>query len=138
VKLAEDGMMLQPGQVYVLSAPDKHGLVDRWPGGAIRLVARDPVNGVRPSADLLLTTVAKAARDKAVGVILSGAGTDGAAGMGAVKQLGGLTLCQDKESAMVFEASAAAIAKGAVEAQLSLADLAKVILSRCEERDLAA
>ena len=138
VKLAEDGMMLQPGQVYVLSAPDKHGLVDRWPGGAIRLVARDPVNGVRPSADLLLTTVAKAARDKAVGVILSGAGTDGAAGMGAVKQLGGLTLCQDKESAMVFEASAAAIAKGAVEAQLSLDDLAKVILSRCEERDLAA
>ncbi|MBP8671226.1 MAG: response regulator, partial [Sphingobium sp.] len=60
VKLAEDGMMLQPGQVYVLSAPDKHGLVDRWPGGAIRLVARDPLNGVRPSADLLLHTVAQA------------------------------------------------------------------------------
>lgn len=138
VKIAEDGMMLQPGCVYVLSAPDKHGLVDRWPGGAIRLVARDPVNGVRPSADLLLTTVAKAARDKAVGVILSGAGTDGAAGMGAVKQLGGLTLCQDKESAMVFEASAAAIAKGAVSAQLSLPELAKAILARCEERDLAA
>ena len=138
VKIAEDGMMLQPGCVYVLSAPDKHGLVDRWPGGAIRLVARDPVNGVRPSADLLLTTVAKAARDKAVGVILSGAGTDGAAGMGAVKQLGGLTLCQDKESAMVFEASAAAIAKGAVSAQLSLSELAKAILARCEERDLAA
>ncbi|MDQ4421174.1 chemotaxis-specific protein-glutamate methyltransferase CheB [Sphingobium sp. DEHP117] len=138
VKLAEDGTMLQPGHVYVLSAPDKHGLIDRWPGGAIRLVARDPVNGMRPSADLLLTTVAKAARDKAVGVILSGAGTDGAAGMGAVKQLGGLTLCQDKESAMVFEASAAAIAKGAVEAQLSIPDLAKVILARCEERELAA
>ena len=138
VALAEDGTMLQPGHVYVLSAPDKHGLIDRWPGGAIRLVARDPVNGVRPSADLLLTTVAKAARDKAVGVILSGAGTDGAAGMGAVKQLGGLTLCQDKESAMVFEASAAAIAKGVIEAQLSIPDLAKVILARCEERELAA
>lgn len=138
VKLAEDGIMLQPGCVYVLSAPDKHGLVDRWPGGALRLVARDPVNGTRPSADLLLTTLAKAARDKAVGVILSGAGTDGAAGMGAVKQLGGLTLCQDKESAMVFEASATAIAKGAIEAQLSIPDLAKVILARCEERELAA
>lgn len=138
VKIAEDGMMLQPGHVYVLSAPDKHGLVDRWPGGAIRLMARDPVNGMRPSADLLLTTVAKAAREKAIGVILSGAGTDGAAGMAAVKQLGGLTLCQDRESAMVFEASAAAIAKGAVEAQLSLPELAKAILARCEERDLAA
>ncbi len=138
VKLAEDGTMLQQGHVYVLSQPDKHGLLDRWPGGAIRLVARDPVNGVRPSADLLLTTVAKAARDKAVGVILSGTGTDGAAGMAAIKQLGGLTLCQDKESAMVFEASAAAIAKGAVDAQLSIRELARSILARCEERTLAA
>lgn len=138
VKLVEDGMPLQQGHVYVLSQPDKHGLVDRWPGGAIRLVARDPVNGMRPSADLLLTTVAKAARDKAVGVILSGAGTDGAAGLGALRQLGGLTLCQDKDSAMIFEASAAAIAKGAVEAQLSIPELARAILARCEERSLAA
>ncbi len=138
VKLAEDGIALQPGHVYVLAHPDKHGLVDRWPGGAIRLVARDPVNGMRPSADLLLTTVAKAARDKAVGVILSGSGTDGAAGLGAIRQLGGLTLCQDKDSAMVFEASAAAIAKGAVEAQLPIAELARAILDRCEERNLAA
>ncbi|MGD9865197.1 MAG: chemotaxis-specific protein-glutamate methyltransferase CheB, partial [Pseudodonghicola sp.] len=120
VKLAEDGIALRPGHVYVLAHPDKHGLVDRWPNGSMRLVARDPVNGMRPSADLLLTTVAKAARDKAVGVILSGSGTDGAAGLGAIRQLGGLTLCQDKDSAMVFEASAAAIAKGAVEAQLAI------------------
>lgn len=138
VKLAEDGTPLLPGHVYVLANPDVHGLVDRWPGGAIRLVARDPVNGARPSADLLLTTLAKTARDKAVGVILSGSGTDGAAGLAAVRQLGGLTLCQDKESAMVFEASAAAIAKGAVEAQLPIAGLAARILERCEERTLAA
>ncbi len=138
VQLAQDGMALQPGNVYLLAAPDKHGLLDRWPGGSLRLVARDPVNGVRPSADLLLTTVAKAARDKAVGVILSGAGTDGAAGIGAVRQLGGLTLCQDRDSAMVFEASAAAIAKGAIEAQLPLPELARTILARCEVKDLAA
>ena len=138
VVLAEDGMALQQGRVYILSQPDRHGLVDRWPGGAIRLVARDPVNGTRPSADLLLTTLAKAARDKAVGVILSGSGTDGAAGLGAVKQLGGLTLCQDRESAMVFEASAAAIAKGAVDAQLAIPEMAQAILARCEERTLAA
>jgi len=138
VKLAEDGVKLEQGHVYVLAQPDKHGLIDRWPHGSLRLVARDPVNGVRPSADLLLTTVAKAARDKAVGVILSGAGIDGAAGMGAIRQLGGLTLCQDKDSAMVFEASAAAIAKGAIEAQLPLPDLARTILERCEERELAA
>jgi len=138
VVLAEDGMALQQGRVYILSQPDRHGLVDRWPGGAIRMVPRDPVNGTRPSADLLLTTLAKAARDKAVGVILSGSGTDGAAGLGAVKQMGGLTLCQDRESAMVFEASAAAIAKGAVDAQLAIPEMAQAILARCEERTLAA
>lgn len=138
VKLAEDGMPLQQGNVYVVSEPATHGLVDRWPGGCLRLIVRDPVNGMRPSADLLLTTLAKAARDKAVGVILSGAGTDGAAGLGAVRQLGGLTLCQDKDSAMVFEASAAAIAKGAVEAQLPIHELARTILARCEEKSLAA
>jgi len=131
-------MALKPGHVYVLSHPDRHGLVDRWPNGSLRLIARDPVNGVRPSADLLLTTIAKAARDRAVGVILSGAGTDGAAGMLAVRQMGGLTLCQDKDSAMLFEASAAAIAKGAVEEQLPLAGLSARILARCEERNIAA
>lgn len=138
VKMAEDGMNLQPGHVYLLAHPDRHGLIDRWPSGSLRLVARDPVNGMRPSADLLLTTVAKAARDKAVGVILSGMGNDGAAGMAAVKQMGGLTLCQDKESALVFEASEAAIAKGAISAQLPIADLAQAILGRCEVRDVAA
>lgn len=138
VKMAEDGMNLQPGHVYLLAHPDRHGLLDRWPSGSIRLVARDPVNGMRPSADLLLTTLAKAARDKAVGVILSGMGNDGAAGMAAVKQMGGLALCQDKDSALVFEASEAAIAKGAVDAQLPIAGLAQAILARCEAQDIAA
>lgn len=138
VKMAEDGMALQPGHVYLLAHPDRHGLIDRWPSGSLRLVARDPVNGMRPSADLLLTTVAKAAKDKAVGVILSGMGNDGAAGLAAVKQMGGLTLCQDRESALVFEASEAAIAKGAVEAQLSIEGLAQAVLSRCEVQDIAA
>jgi two-component system, chemotaxis family, protein-glutamate methylesterase/glutaminase len=138
VKMAEDGMSLQPGCVYLLAHPDRHGLIDRWPSGSLRLVARDPVNGMRPSADLLLTTLAKAAKDKAVGVILSGMGNDGAAGLATVKQAGGLTLCQDKASALVFEASEAAIAKGAVQAQLSIPDLADAILQRCEVQDIAA
>lgn len=138
VKMAEDGMALHPGHVYLLAHPDKHGLIDRWPNGTIRLVARDPVNGMRPSADLLLTTLAKGARDKAVGVILSGMGNDGANGLVAVKQMGGLTLCQDKDSALVFEASEAAIAKGAVSAQLPLDGLAQAILARCEDQSIAA
>lgn len=138
VKMADDGTVLKPGHVYLLAHPDRHGLIDRWPSGSIRLVARDPVNGMRPSADLLLTTVARAARDKAVGVILSGMGNDGAAGLVAVKQAGGLTLCQDQGSALVFEASQAAIDKGAVQAQLPLPELAQAILQRCEVQDVAA
>lgn len=138
VKIATDSEPLQPGHVYVLAEPLQHGLVDRWPGGSIRLVARDPVNGCRPSADLLLTTVAKAAKNKAVGVILSGSGTDGVAGMMAIRQLGGLTLCQHRDSAMVFETSEHALAKGAIEAELQLPELAQAILARCEATNIAA
>lgn len=138
VKIATDAEPLQPGHVYVLADTARHGLLDRWPSGSIRLVARDPVNGCRPSADLLLTTVAKAAKNKAVGVILSGSGTDGVAGMMAIRQLGGLTLCQHRDSAMVFETSEAALARGAIEAELQIAELAQAILARCEATNIAA
>ena len=78
-----------------------------------------------------IVKVAKAAGAKAIGVILSGGGDDGAAGLTAVRQAAGMTLCQDRESAMVFEAPEAAIARGGVEQQLPVAAIAQAILTRC-------
>lgn len=112
VKLAEDGAALEQGVILVAVDPRFHVVVDRWPGGRLRLVERDPVNGVRPSADLLFGSVAKTAGARAVGVVLSGDGNDGAAGIAAIKGGGGVCLVQDPATALVRTMIDAAIARG--------------------------
>ncbi len=113
IKLAADGEVLEPGIIYVAIDPRFHAVVDRWPGGRLRLVDRDPVNGVRPSADLLFGSVAKTGGAKSIGVVLSGDGNDGAAGMAAIKAAGGTGLVQDPATALVPTMPEAAIARGA-------------------------
>ncbi|MFA6122188.1 MAG: chemotaxis protein CheB [Sphingomonas sp.] len=112
VKLAADGESLEPGTMYIAVDPRFHVVVDRWPGGRLRLVERDPVNGVRPSADLLFGSVAKTGGTKAIGVVLSGDGNDGAAGIAAIKSAGGICLVQDPATALVPCMAQAAIARG--------------------------
>jgi two-component system chemotaxis response regulator CheB len=96
----------------------------------LRLVARDPVDGARPSATLLYGTMARAGLP-AVAAVLTGMGEDGAKGLKMLKDAGAATLAQDPGSATVGEAPAAAIAAGGVQEQLPLEELAAAILSRC-------
>lgn len=128
VKLAADGLKLEPGHVYVAAEPAAHVVVDRWPGGSIRLLPRDPVKGFRPSADLLFAALAKTAGGRAVAAILTGMGDDGAMGIGALKAAGALTFCQSADSALMREAIDAAIAKDPSIRQLALADLCTALL----------
>ncbi|MCF8709871.1 chemotaxis-specific protein-glutamate methyltransferase CheB [Rhizorhapis sp. SPR117] len=128
VVVASDGLKLEQGTVYVVADPDKHAVIDRWPDASIRLLGNDPVQGFRPSADLLFATIAKTAGANGVGMILTGMGRDGAAGLKALRGAGGKTFCQDKDSCMVHEAPAAAVAQGAVEQQLPLNGLAAATL----------
>ncbi len=112
VKLAAEGDVLEQGVIYVAIDPRFHVVVDRWPSGRLRLVDRDPVNGVRPSADLLFGSVAKTGAAKSIGVVLSGDGSDGAAGIAAIKAAGGTCLVQDPATALVPSMVQAAIARG--------------------------
>ncbi len=137
VKLAEDGLKLEQGHVYVAAEPHAHVVVDRWPGGTIRLLPRDPVKGFRPSADLLLAALAKTAGSRAIVAILTGMGEDGAMGLGAIKAAGAQTFCQDPETALMREAIDAAIAKDPTIRQLGLADLSVAMLE-CAGLDKAA
>lgn len=114
VKLAGDGEELQPGHVYVAVDPNHHVVVDKWPNGRIRLIAREAVNGCRPSADLLLASVAKTAGVLATGVLLSGGGADGAAGLATLRAAQGMCLAQDPETALVRERIDIATQKGAI------------------------
>ncbi|WP_017670600.1 chemotaxis protein CheB [Blastomonas sp. AAP53] len=112
IKIAEDGALLEPGVVHVAIDPFYHVVIDSWPNGRIRLVGRDPVNGARPSADLLLASLAKTVGGKGIGLLLSGGGEDGAAGMAALRGVEGKCLLQSPETAIIPEMIGAAIAKG--------------------------
>jgi two-component system chemotaxis response regulator CheB len=131
VKDAEEGDVLRPGCVYV-APPDAHLLVrvDR----ALTLDARPPIHFLRPSADLLLESLAAACGERALAVVLSGVGRDGADGAVAIKAAGGTVIAQSEESAAHFGMPAAAIAAGAVDQVLALDRIAAAVI-RCVTGD---
>ncbi len=107
VTLVQEERILEPGVIHV-APPDFHLVVTEEK--TLRLDGRPPVHHCRPSADLLFHSVARNYGATAVGIILSGLGVDGAAGLAAIKNEGGTTMAQDRESAVVFGMPAAAIA----------------------------
>lgn len=112
VKVAEAGEALRPATVYV--APD--GLqMGVAAGDRIRLARETAEDGFCPSASYLFATVAEAYGRAAAGVLLSGMGRDGAAGLGRLRQAGGLTIAQDPESCVVSGMPGEAVRLGAAE-----------------------
>lgn len=138
IVIAEDGMPLQQGHIYIVADPARHAVIDRWPDASLRLLGSDPVNGVRPSASLLFATVAKTAGANAVGAILTGMGNDGAAGLKAMRATGARTICQDAATCVVHEAPAAAMAAGAAGVELPLGEIAAAALESCRRAANAA
>ncbi len=125
VKQGEDGDVLEPGTVYV-APPDSHLLVQ---GGVVRLDQSELVHHVRPSADMLLLSLAhEGDARRHVAVILSGTGIDGAAGAAALKQSGGIVLAQDEATAQYFGMPGAAILAGGVDRVLPLDQIAPAVL----------
>jgi len=92
VKEAEDGEKIVPGTIYT-PKPNKHMIVN--PDGTVSLASLEKVQFVRPAADILFVSMAITHREKAIGVILSGAGMDGATGSFAVKKAGGKVIVQE-------------------------------------------
>jgi two-component system, chemotaxis family, protein-glutamate methylesterase/glutaminase len=83
---AREGQVLQPSSVFI-APPDRHLLVN--PDGTLSLSQSELVHFVRPSADLLFESLAGSYRERAIAVVLSGAGSDGAMGVQAVHKMGG-------------------------------------------------
>jgi two-component system, chemotaxis family, protein-glutamate methylesterase/glutaminase len=125
VKQAARGDRLEPGHVYV-APPDAH-LVIRA-DGALQLDGGPPIHFLRPSADVFLNSVASSHDGRALAVVLSGAGSDGAIGVAAVKEAGGMVLAQDQATSEYFGMPAAAIASGAVDRVLALDDIAAAVV----------
>ncbi len=128
---AQDGRRLQPGLIQIATDPDSHAVIDQWPNPSVRLLASNPVNGARPSASLLFATAARTAGAEAVGVILTGIGQDGVAGLKALKAAGGQTISQDSATCLVDQAPAAARAAGTIDLDLPIEQIAGAILDSC-------
>lgn len=129
VREAKAGDPLLPGHVYVAPGGEQHLEVTGREKLTCLLRPGAPVNGHCPSVDVLFRSVARAAGSRAVGVILTGMGRDGAEGLLAMRQAGARTIGQDEASSVVYGMPRAASELGAVGRQLPLGRIGPEILS---------
>lgn len=109
VKEAEEGERIRAGVAYVAPG-DYHMLIG--PGGVVRLEQTPPVNYVRPSIDVTFLNLPPAYSGYTVGVILTGMGRDGAAGMAKIKAEGGVTIVQDEATSVIYSMPKAVVQNG--------------------------
>lgn len=128
---ATDGAPLSIGQIYLAPGGDSHLHVAGSGQPRCRLVADGPVNGHRPSVDVLFESVAKLAGRSSVGVILTGMGRDGAQGLLAMRNAGAATLGQNEATSVVYGMPKVAHEIGAVDRQLPLERIGGEIINLC-------
>ncbi|HEY9111774.1 MAG TPA: chemotaxis response regulator protein-glutamate methylesterase, partial [Rhodanobacteraceae bacterium] len=129
VKEAEDGERVLPGHTYVAPGDRHLKLARNGANYVVELDSGPPVNRHKPSVDVLFHSAAKHAGRNAVGVLLTGMGKDGAAGLLAMRDAGAATLAQDEETCLVFGMPREAIALGGASEVLGLEDMAPRLMA---------
>ena len=132
VKEAAEGDELRPGRAY-LAPPNRHLLVN--PDRTISLTQTELVHFVRPSADLLFESTAASFKERAIAVVLSGSGQDGAMGVKAIKKMGGTVIVQDARTADFTGMPDAAAATGLADFILALDEIAPALEKLCSADD---
>lgn len=127
VKEAKHGDIVRPGQV-LLAPGDKHMRVVKVNGSyQVECKAGEKVSGHCPSVDVLFHSVARAAGNKALGIILTGMGKDGAEGMLAMKRAGALNIGQNEASCIVYGMPKVAYDMGAVDYQYPVEEIGEKV-----------
>jgi two-component system chemotaxis response regulator CheB len=126
IRVAEDGDRLQSGRVLFAPAAAHLSVLA---GGRVRIEHGPPVGGFRPSVDVTFASLARVYGPRVAGVLLTGMGADGAAGLLAIRQAGGRTMVQDEASCVVFGMPKAAIDLGAVQHVLPPARILRHLLA---------
>jgi len=130
VTLAAHGNEPRPGTVLI--APDDYHMQINFQG-IVELCKEPPYKGLRPSANYLFDALGRIYGPRALGIILTGMGDDGANGMVTLHQAGGVTIAQDEQSSIVYGMPREAVNKNAIDAILSLDEIA-LVLSRLSNR----
>jgi two-component system, chemotaxis family, protein-glutamate methylesterase/glutaminase len=131
VKEAQSGDLLLAGRVLICPG-DRHIKVRKMQHGKIAILVDHPrVNGHRPSADVLFNSVAQEFGNNAVGILMTGMGDDGAAGLGALQAAGAITAAQSPDTCVVDSMPRAAIERGFASKIISLPNLASFLQATC-------
>jgi two-component system chemotaxis response regulator CheB len=125
VVAAQDGQPVRVGTVYI-APPDHHLRIT--PALGLRLTETPAVHFVRPSADVLFRSLADACGPRGIGVICTGSGRDGAAGLAAIRACGGTTIAQDEATSEHFGMPGEAIRCGAAQRILPLSEIAPTLI----------
>lgn len=129
VKEAVGGERVLPGHAYIAPG-DQHLLLTRSGANYVtQLSDADPVSRHKPSVDVLFQSASVAAGKNAIGVILTGMGKDGAAGMAKMKEAGAYNFAQDEASCVVFGMPKEAIAHGGVDEIVPLNEMSQRVLA---------
>ena len=133
VQDVDDKMPIEPQHVYI-APPDYHLLVER---GSFALSVDERVQYARPSIDVLFESASYAYGPAVIGIILTGANEDGAAGLALIKQRGGVAVIQDPAGAARRTMPDAAIAATAADAILPLEEIGKFVYGLCVKAEAA-
>ncbi|KPA16530.1 CheB methylesterase [Candidatus Magnetomorum sp. HK-1] len=124
VYLASEGMELQAGNAYV-AQPGKHLVIKN---DKLYLDDGNPVNHVKPAADVLFISAAETYGNKVIGIVLTGTGKDGTKGCVSIKNQGGITIAQDKETSEFFTMPENSIKANAIDFVLPIHEIANKII----------
>ncbi len=132
VKEAQSGDILQAGRALICPG-NRHLKVKKMAlGDVVVLTDEEKVNGHRPSVDVLFRSLAEEFPARVVAVLMTGMGDDGAEGLGAVKQAGGLTIAQSEDSCVVYGMPKAAIERGYASRVVSLDAMVNTWIAQCK------
>ncbi len=130
VKEAEDGDIIEPGNVYI--APGGlHLTVEKFNSKKNQICLNDgePVNNVKPSIDVMMESIAKIYGRNTLGVILTGMGVDGTKGMAAIKEKNGKTIAEDESTCIVYGMPKSAIDNGVADKIFPITRIPKEIMN---------
>ncbi|MBU0500342.1 MAG: chemotaxis response regulator protein-glutamate methylesterase [Gammaproteobacteria bacterium] len=129
IELARDGAEIRPGHAFVAPGDRHLRLQSRGGGFYCQLDDGPQVNHYRPSVNLMFQSLAEQAGNRAIGVILTGMGRDGAEGLLAMHRKGAPTIAQDEASSLVWGMPGEAVKKGAVDEVVSLEAIPEAIIA---------
>ena len=134
VSEGKDGEEVLSGHAYIAPGGFQMGIIKKNNKYVLEIIEGEKVSGHCPSVDYLFQSVAKVAKDNSIGVILTGMGSDGAKGLLDIKESGGYTIGQNRQSCVVYGMPMAAKNIGAVAKETSLEMIPNSILNQLKRR----